>query len=174
MSKSRRVYAGILVAAAGGLIVDMALLRDGGSAPAAVVASQPQPSSSELEEALAKLREHAPTRRSALAEALDLLGTNAPMDAETRSGFGVPASMRAVAQVAEQRRDERSDDADRNRLRVSSVVMGQRPVALINGRIYAEGDTIEPQGWAVRSIDRSGVVLEREGRTMVIEPATGR
>ncbi len=174
MSKSRRVYAGILVAAAGGLIVDMALLRDASPSAGVVGAAQSQPSSSELEEALAQLREHAPARRSALAEALDLLGTNAPIEDSSRTAFGVPASMRAVAQIAEQQRDERSDDADRNRLRVSSVVMGQRPVALINGRIYAAGETVEPQGWTVRSIDRGGVVLEREGRTMVIEPATGR
>jgi len=174
MSKSRRVYAGIMVAAVGGLIVDMTLLRGGSPSPASAGVAQQQPSSSELEEALAQLREHAPSRRSALAEALDLLGTNAPMADEARNAFGLPASMRAVVQVQEQAQEVRADDADRNRLRVSSVVMGQRPVALINGRIYAAGDTIEPQGWKVRSIDRGGVEVEREGRTMVIELATGR
>lgn len=174
MSKSRRVYAGILAAAAGGLVVDMVLLRgDGPASPAASVAVQQQ-SATDLEEALAKLREHAPARRSALADALDLLGTNAPSDGDSRSAFGVPASMRAIAEVAEVEREGRSDDADRTRLRLSSVVMGQRPVALINGRIYAAGETVEPQGWTVKSIDRGGVELEREGRVMVIELSKGR
>lgn len=86
--------------------------------------------------------------------------------------FRLPESWE-IAQAARARTQEKVE-APPPVFRLSSVSFGERPLARINGDVFARGDEVV-EGWTLTVIERRRVVLQSENRQVeaLLDPRAG-
>lgn len=162
LTKQRKVLIGVVALGGAALIMDRFVLGTGATQPAAAAAAGAEATPTRAPAGGKQATPEPP--RVTLAERLEK--ASLVKDGAVADAFAPPPDLMRAA-VAQPAKPGDPQSASQPDIRLTTVFLGRRNVAVINGRNLAEGeDFTDAKGnklFTLVSVDKFGVVIERSG-----------